>query len=232
MFPGLSSRDVLRMEWRDVFFIHWPVDPAVVEPTLPDSLAVDTFDDRAWLGIVGFRMDGIRPRFVPIGHSFRELNLRTYVRHDGDPGVYFYNLDADDRLGVALARRLFALPYYRAEMTVREHDGGIRFRSERSHPGAPSAAFDATILPRGKAEPVESGTLESFLVERYRFFTERRGSIAVGEVDHEAWPLQDADATIRHNTFFEASGFELPSGEPHLLYSPGVDVTAGWVRVA
>ncbi|WP_248299410.1 YqjF family protein [Halorhabdus amylolytica] len=220
------------MEWRDVFFIHWPVDPAVVEPTLPDSLAVDTFDDRAWLGIVGFRMADIRPRFAPLGRSFRELNLRTYVRHDGDPGVYFYTLDADDRLGVAIARRLFALPYYRAAMTVRDRGGETRFRSERRHSGAPPATFDATIDPRGERESVEPGTLEAFLVERYRFFTERRGSIAVGEIDHEPWPLQDADVTIRDNTLFEASGFETAGEDPHVRYSPGIDVTAGWVRDA
>ncbi|WP_135664061.1 YqjF family protein [Halorhabdus rudnickae] len=227
-----TQRDVLTMAWRDVFFAHWPVDPTVLEATLPDGLTVDTFDGQAWLGIVGFRMDDIRPRFVPIGRSFQELNLRTYVRHDDVPGVYFYNLDADDRLGVAIARRLFGLPYYRAEMTVSERDGETRFRSQRHHSGAPDAAFDATIRPRGEPESVESGTLEAFLVERYRFFTERRGSIAVGEIEHEPWPLQDVDVTIEHNTLFEASGFDSPDGDPHLLYSPGIDVTAGWVRNA
>ncbi len=230
MAPGQSLPDLLTMRWRDVYFAHWPVDPAVVEPTIPDGLTVDTFDGQAWLGIVGFRMADIRPRFGPIGRSFHELNLRTYVRHEDSPGVYFYTLDADDRLGVKIARRLFALPYYRAKMTVRERNGETRFRSERAHPEAPPAAFDATFDPQGEPGTVDSGTLEAFLVERYRFFAERRGSIAVGEIAHEPWPLQNADAAIRENTLFEASGFEAPAGDPHLRYSPGIDVTAGWIH--
>lgn len=104
------------MTWQDVGFMHWPVAPETVEATLPDGLAVDTYDGRAWLSMVPFQMADIRPRGSPIGRSFGELNLRTYVVADGTPGVYFYNLDADDRLSVTLARQLFQLSYYRESM--------------------------------------------------------------------------------------------------------------------
>jgi uncharacterized protein YqjF (DUF2071 family) len=144
------------MTWRDVFFAHWPVDPETVAATLPPGLSVDTDEEgRAWLSVVGFVMDDIAPRFSPVGLSFPELNLRTYVERDGAPGIYFYNLDADDRLGVPVARSLFQLPYYRAEIDVEERGGAIEFRSERTHSGVPPARFDATITPRG--DPVSTG---------------------------------------------------------------------------
>ncbi|QSG09999.1 YqjF family protein [Halapricum desulfuricans] len=228
-----DSRHLLSMRWRDAVFAHWPVECDVIEPTLPEGLAVDTGPDgRAWLSVVGFVMADIRPRFSPIGRSFPELNLRTYVRHGDATGVYFYNLDADDRLSVALARRLFKLPYYRAEMRVTERDGEIRFRSYRTHEGVETAAFDATIEPQGAPEPVEPRSLAAFLVENYRFFVAGDGALYEGAVSHEPWAIAPAELTVRENTLFSASGFDRPAGEPLVQYAPGEAVTAGRIRRA
>nr|WP_049935847.1 DUF2071 domain-containing protein [Haloplanus natans] len=226
-------RALLSMRWDDVLFAHWPVDPGVVAPTLPDGLAVDTDGGDAYLGVVGFRMDPIRPRGAPFGLSFPELNLRTYVRSADGPGVYFYNLDADDRIGVTLARALFELPYYRAEMRVEDGEDGIRFRSRRTHRDAASARFDATYRPTGTAKPVAPDSLDAFLTERYRFYTESEGGrLYRGDIEHPPWEVSDATLSIRSNTLFEANGFDRPAGEPLVRYSPGSDVTAGRLRRA
>ncbi|MDS0281689.1 YqjF family protein [Haloarcula onubensis] len=222
--------DLLRMTWRDVGFLHWPVDPSVVAPTLPDGLTPDIKNGQAWLGVVPFEMADIRPRGSPVGRSFGELNLRTYVTDGETPGVYFYNLDADDRLSVALARRLFELPYYRASMTVRRTDDGVRFRSRRTDDRAPPADFDATYGPADGAEPHVPATrsLEAFLVSRYRFYVaDDSGTIYYADIDHDPWPLQAGTATVRENDLFAANGFDRPAGDPIVHYSPGIDVTAG-----
>lgn len=219
------------MRWEDVLFAHWPVDPAVVAPTLPAGLTVDTHDGDAYLGVVGFRMRSIRPRGVPVGLSFPELNLRTYVRADAGPGVYFYNLDAADRIGVGIARGLFKLPYYRAEMGVDGAGDGIRFRSRRTHRGAAPAEFDATYRPNGAATTADPGSLDAFLTERYRFYTASDGGQCYrGEIAHPPWELRDATLSVRENTLFEANGFDRPAGDPRVRYAPGIDVTAGRIR--
>ena len=82
---------VMRMRWTDLLFAHWPMDPAVLAPLVPPELTVDTFDGRAWLGIVPFRMEDVAPRglpAVPRLSVFPELNVRTYVTHRGLPGVW------------------------------------------------------------------------------------------------------------------------------------------------
>lgn len=131
----MLTRRWLEMTWRDALFCHWPVDPAVVSGTLPDRLSAATHEGDAYLSVVAFVMDDIRPPGAPVELSFPELNLRTYVVGPDGPGVYFYNLDADDRLGVAVARRLFALPYYRAEMDVARPATADRSGSARSAGG-------------------------------------------------------------------------------------------------
>ena len=230
---------LLEMRWRDGLFAHWPVDPATIEPTLPERLEVATYDGQAWLGVVPFVMEDIRPRGSPVGLTFPELNLRTYVEHDGAKGVYFYNLDADDRLGVRVARSLFRLPYYRAEMHVRrgpwpgdpesDPEEAITFTSRRDHEGVPPARFDATYRPAGEAFEPEPGSLEAFLVENYRFYTQGN-RLYRGDIEHDPWTLRPAEAEIRSNTLFAASSFDRPAGEPRLHYAEPLDVTAGRIR--
>jgi uncharacterized protein YqjF (DUF2071 family) len=228
---------LLSMTWADLLFAHWPVEPAVVEGRLPDGLTVATHDGEAYLGVVPFVMRDIRPRYAPVGTSFRELNLRTYVRETaagrgdaGEHGVYFFNLDADDRLGVALARSLFQLPYYRARMrAVREGDR-VAFRSQR--PGG-DARFVAAYGPDGGLFTPEPGSLPAFLTENYRFYTaDDRGRIWYGDIDHPPWRLTPATADFVENDLFAVNGFDHPGGEPLLHYARRIDVTAGRLRRA
>ena len=242
----MTGRRWLEMTWRDGLFAHWPVEPSTVAAALPDGLSVATHDGDAYLGVVPFVMDDIRPRGLPTGLSFPELNLRTYVEGPNGPGVYFHSLDADDRLGVAVARGLFRLPYYRAETDVRRTaasggldargvdasgGGAVRFASRRVHRGAPNARFDATYAPAGEAFTPDPGSLPAFLLENYRFYTAGSGGrLYVGEIDHEPWTLRPAEAEIRANTLFAANGFEAPDGDPVLHYSEPLEVTADRIR--
>lgn len=220
--------DLLSMRWRHTLFAHWPVDPAIVQARLPDRLSVATYDGRAWLGVVSFDMVDIRPRGSPVGLSFPEVNLRTYVEpaSGGERGVYFFTLDAADRLGVTAARLGFRLPYHYATMAVRERDGVIDYQSYRpASRDVPAAHFDATYRPVGEPSPPEPGSLTEFLTENYRFYTDG-WPIVVGVVDHDPWPIQDADAEIRANTMFDACGFAHPGGDPLVHYAREIDVTA------
>lgn len=225
------QRDLLTMTWLDGLFAHWPVDPDLVDERLPAGLDVATYDGDAWLGVVAFEMTDIRPRGSPIGLGFPELNLRTYVEPEGggQRGVYFFNLDAQDLLGVSVARLLFALPYYRADMHVSRHGDEVQFTHQRTHPGASPAHFDAVYRPTGDVFRAEPGSLEQFLVENYRFYTKGR-RLYRGDIRHDPWPLQEATVDIRANTLFEANGFEPPEGEPLVHYSRELDVTADRIR--
>ena len=231
----MFGTDLLSMTWRDLLFCHWAVDPGTIEGTLPDRLTVATHEGTAYLGIVPFVMEDISPRGSPIGLTFPELNLRTYVEGPAGPGVYFYNLDADDAIGVSVARRLFNLPYYRASMTVdregAEGDRAVRFRSRRTHDGVPSARFDVTYRPSGEPFRPKPGSLPAFLVENYRFYAYGR-RLYHGEIDHDPWTLRPATVSIRENGLFAASGFDHPPGEPIVHYGESLPVTAGRLRRA
>lgn len=218
----------LHMGWRHVLFANWTVDPDVVDAHLPDALTVDTYDGDAWLSVVPFTNVDVRPTWAPAGWGVRlpEINLRTYVTHDGDPGVYFFSLDAEGVLGVTGARLFHRLPYFYARQSLETAGESVHFRSRRFHPGARPLAFEGTYAPTEEIGHAEEGTLDHFLVHRLRYYTDTGRGIRYADVDHEPWPLYRANATIGENGCFAANGFARPDGDPILLYSPGVDTVA------
>ena len=72
---------------------------------MPPQLELDLFEGTAYVGLVPFTMTGVRPVGLPPVRgisSFHETNVRTYVHREGrDPGVWFFSLDAANRIAVS-----------------------------------------------------------------------------------------------------------------------------------
>jgi uncharacterized protein YqjF (DUF2071 family) len=172
---------------------------------------------------------------VPGLSAFPELNVRTYVRprdeRRGRPGVWFFSLDAANPIAVAIARRLFHLPYVRARMSVRHDGDAIIYRSQRTHRGAPPAQFVARYAPVGAVVPTPPGSLADWLTSRYCLYTQdRQARLIRCDIDHDLWPLQPAEAEIDRNTMTEAIGIHLPPVAPLLHFSKRLDIRAWWLR--
>lgn len=229
----------LRMRWRDLLFLHWPVEPGALQRHLPDGLRVETFDGAAWLGVVPFVMDDTRVRWlppVPTARRFPECNLRTYVRPRGAggharPGVWFFSLDAHSRLAVEGARWSFGLPYFRAAMRCRRDADAVDYASERTDRRAPPARFAARWRQAGAFAPARPGTLEHFLVERYCLYAVRGGRLIVGDVAHAPWQLAAADVALAECDMTQLVGVELPAAPRSALVAAPLDVL-GWSPVA
>jgi uncharacterized protein YqjF (DUF2071 family) len=209
----------MKQTWHDLLFAHWPLPPTVLRPLVPSQLELDIFDGECWVGIVPFRMSGIRARALPPlpGLSrFPELNVRAYVTYGGKPGVYFFSLDAASRAAVWVARAFYHLPYFHAAMTSREHDGSIHYTSYR-HQG--SAQFRGSFRPIGEVRLREKKSIEHWLAERYCLYTTHRGRVYRGEIHHPPWPLQDAEAEFERNTMAQAAGINLPASMPLLHFA-------------
>jgi uncharacterized protein YqjF (DUF2071 family) len=210
----------MRQRWEDLLFAHWPVPPEALRPLIPHPLEIETWDGAAWLGIVPFRLAGLRFRrgpLVPRVHSFVELNVRTYVTNGERSGVWFLSLDASSRAAVLGARQTYRLPYHLARMATAERGGWIEFRHERVGGGF---AFEARYRPVAEAAAASPGSLECFLAERYLLYAaDRRGRLFSADIRHRPWPLQPAEAEIE----VDGVGIEL-CGDPHLRFSRSIDV--------
>jgi uncharacterized protein YqjF (DUF2071 family) len=209
--------------WHDLLFAHSRIDAALLRPQIPSALEIDTFDGEAWIAVVPFRMSGVRLRMsppVPGLSAFPELNVRTYVKADGKPGVWFFSLDATNAVAVAAARLTFHLPYFRARMSCVERDGWIHYDSRRTHRGAAPAGLRGRYRPVGECFEAARGTPEHFLTERYCLYAATaKGRVVRGEIHHPPWQLQVAEAGFEKNTMIEAAGLPFPAGKPLLHFA-------------
>jgi len=222
-----SARALGRQRWCDLLFLHWRLEPETVQAKLPAGLTVDLHGGAAWLGIVPFFMERIRPAFLPPLpwlSWFLELNVRTYV-HDanGSPGVYFFSLDCNQPVAVALARRFFHLRYEHARMSAQRDGGSIHYTSQRRGDGM-EARY---AWPRPAAlQEAAPGSLEFFLLERYALFADRAdGALMSGRVHHPPYRLAGTTAEAWSVRPAELAGFHLSGPPDSVLASPGVDVT-------
>jgi len=218
----------MQQVWHDLLFAHWPIDAVAMRSHVPTELELDTFAGSAWIGVVPFRMSGVRLRCLPAvpgTAAFPELNVRTYVRVDDRPGVWFFSLDAANALAVAVARAWFHLPYFRARMSCTARDEEVLYDSERVHRGAPGAAWRGTYAPTGPVSHAPRGTLEHWLTERYCLYARSpQGRVRRGEIHHDPWPLQPATASVEVDTMAAAHRIALPDRAPHLLFARRLDV--------
>jgi uncharacterized protein YqjF (DUF2071 family) len=219
----------MKQTWHELLFAHWRCDPRVLAPLVPAPLELDRFDGDAWVGVVPFRMSNVSPRGVPPVpgvSAFPELNVRTYVRAGGMPGVYFFSLDAASRLAVAAARALFGLPYFHASMRLEYAGDTVRYRSRRRvRAGSPPAELVASYRPVGAVAYARPGTLEWFLTARYCLHTvDHRARVHSVDIHHAPWPLQRAAAEFETNSMAAAVGIALPPEAPLLHFSQRLDV--------
>jgi len=226
------ERPVMLQGWRELTYVHWPYEPAVVQSQLPAGLEVDTFDGKAWVGLVAFHMERIRlPRTpaVPYFGTFCETNVRTYVRGpDGQPGVWFDSLDVTRLLPVAVARASYRLPYMWSRMRIDRVGEYVTYTARRRWPGPRGARSELAIR---LGAPIEAPSpLEHFLTARWGLFTQLGSRLAYAPVEHPEWPLQQATVAYIDDDFISAAGYPRPQGDPLVHYSPGVEVRIGLPR--
>jgi len=217
----------MHQNWGKLLFMHWAIDAEALRPLISSQLSIDTFEGKAWIGVVPFTMWGIRASFMPAipgTSSFHELNVRTYVHFNGIPGVWFFSLDAANSLAVWGARAFYHLPYFNARMSLAQKVKAIHYSSTRIDNRGESADFQATWKigePLPRSEP---GSLEFFLTERYCLYANHRDQIYRSRIFHDPWPLQSATVDSFHSTMIESLGVVAPSGEPLLHYAEAIAV--------
>jgi uncharacterized protein YqjF (DUF2071 family) len=247
--PPLPTRQIMSQWWRDITFLHWPVDPDLLAPLLPKGVRPDLFDGSAWVGLIPFRMVdagiGTGPP-VPWLGTFPETNVRVYSVDDrGRHGVTFLSLEAQRLLVVLGARLGFNVPYEWASMRVRDHAGQVdgggadaggrvltyttrRFtRAQASGVGRPRSRVTVRV-----GEPLaQPSPLELFLTARFGLHTAVAGRTLWVPNTHGPWPLRSAEVLELDDELVAAAGlgwFARTTPPSSVLFSDGVRTTFGF----
>jgi uncharacterized protein YqjF (DUF2071 family) len=218
--------------WDRAVFIHYAAEPAALQAQVPFEL--DLREGRAFVSLVAFTLSRMRPRIggrlsewllKPIAtHEF--LNVRTYVRHAGEPGIYFLAEWLNNRASVLLGPRSFGLPYrfgriaydhapdgHALRGTVEARVGQLRYEGE-------IASHDFGSC--------ETGSLNEFLLERYTAFTRHHHRTRFFRVWHSPWPQVPAEIEVTTDSLIASTGAWWQTAEfVGANYSPGAAVWMG-----
>ena len=255
--PPLPTTQIMSQWWRDIAFLHWPVEPALLAPLMPRGVRPDEFDGSAWVGLIPFRMVDagvLRGGPVPWLGTFPETNVRIYSVDDhGRHGVVFLSLEASRLLVVLGARLGFNVPYQWASMRVRDAVGAGA-AEDVGNPGAGRADAPGRVLtyttrratrsrvagigrPHSRisirvGEPVtEPEPLDLFLTARFGLHTSVAGRSLWVPNTHGPWPLRRAEVLELDDDLVAAAGlgsFARTTPPTSVLFSEGVRTTFGF----
>ena len=226
-FPMPKRKFSLKQNWVDLTFMHWEVDPKILAKHIPEDLEIELFEGKAYVGIIPFKMEKVRPRnlpSIPLISNFPEFNIRTYVKKNGKGGVYFLTLDAQSIVTCKYAPFAYGLPYRYAKCNFHTNEKGEYFWSSvRTTNGI---KLEGKSIAYGSLMKAEKGSLEEFLFERYCLYVEKKGITYRAYTCHEPWEFRNAKVEIKENSlteFYELGIKNLLN--PDLVHvSTGVDV--------
>jgi uncharacterized protein YqjF (DUF2071 family) len=216
---SLPGEPLFIADWMRTLMIHYEVEPAALQRVVPFQL--DLRDGRAFISAVAFTLSRMRPRFCsrisawllkPIStHHF--LNVRTYVRVNGETGIYFLAEWLSNRLSVILGPLAFGLPYRFARIEY-NHDWKLAASNASPLPFALTGrvadcgtgnafAYHARLRTESKFRECEPGSLTEWLMERYTAFTKFGKIRRFFRVWHQPWLQAPASVRVTEQTLLD-----------------------------
>lgn len=213
-------------EWNNALFLHWKVPITDLAHLVPGQLNIDTYNGEAWISIVAFTMEKIRPKELPYISAisnFHEINVRTYLTDKEKPGVYFLNIEAEKHISTFIAKSLSGLPYEKSEIKRRTIGEEHQYKSaNRIKEFGMDASFRIGAPIHDKSE------LDKWLTERYCLYFEKNETFYRYETHHKEWELETVDIQ-KLISAYKVGNISLDRKPDLVHYSPGVKVIA-WKR--
>ncbi|MGP4077753.1 YqjF family protein [Halobacillus sp. K22] len=195
--PLPNGKWMLSQKWQNLLFMHVPVAKEALQELLPEGLELDCYQGEAWVSILPFEVTDMHFRntpAIPYLHSYLELNVRTYVKRKGIPGLYFFSLDANKLLAVVGAS-FTTLPYRYAQMDMCEYGDTIHFQSKRL--GKNKASLQAAFRPHSSLWIPDEDSLDAWLLERYYAWRSIGNTMVELGIHHLPWQVQKVEADLQ-----------------------------------
>ena len=213
-------------EWNNALFLHWKVSRDELAELVPKNISIDTFKGNAWISLVAFSMEKIKPKRFPSVSKisdFHEINVRTYLTTENKAGVYFLNIEAEKQLSVWIIKLLSGLPYEKANISRQQNKYDQKYTSINKRKGF---QFDTSFIVGEKIE--QKSELDKWLSERYCLYLNKGKKRYRYEIHHKEWNLYNVEIT-NLKIKYKIGAITLNDKPDLVHYSDGVKVLT-WQR--
>lgn len=213
---------MLRQELGETLFLHWEVDPAVVRPLVSSALSLDLYEGLAFVAMIFRRTTSVRPYGTDAAAfaSYYEVHLRTYVQHNGAAGLWYFSMDSGNDVVGRVGRAWMKLPFFHAKSegccASKARRGWAR--SERLAEQGRGAMADVSYELGASVGAFVDATLEGFLHNRVRVYSEHEGALYLTRLRHEPYTFCEVKVRSLEETLSLAAHLSLPSSKPLLAF--------------
>lgn len=173
-------------EWNDVLFLHFIVSFDELRSLVPENLILDDFNQQYFVSIVCFKMEKIRPinfPSFPLISDFHEINIRTYIKNDDKPGVYFLSIEAAKTISAKIAKILSGLPYEKSNIK----------RTSNAYINLNKRTNNTLNISFKVEEKLAKDAMKDWLTERYCLYLEQNKNLFRYEIQHQEWELNNTE---------------------------------------
>jgi uncharacterized protein len=208
------GKTFLTAEWRKLLIINYSVDPSILTPYLPYKTELDTWKDKCYVSLVGFRFVNTKLKgiSIPFHQNFEEINLRFYVRYkdgvDWKRGVTFIKEIVPKPALTFVANSIYKEKYvtHPTRHKYVENVDSMDVSYEWKHKGS----WD-TIQVTAALAPTEIGygSEEEFITEHYWGYTQLDNRLTSEyQVEHPRWQVYPVIKQLIKVRFGELYGAE------------------------
>jgi uncharacterized protein YqjF (DUF2071 family) len=207
-----------KQTWKNLLFQHFEInDISTLEKYLPKACTFDSFDGKYYLGLVAMNMTNVRHKAtgdIVWFKNYNELNVRTYILHDGKPGVLFLSLDVDSLISIFGARVFYGLPY-RLSTYKNSENQVSSFRNSKLQ-------FQTQYKITSEPKIYEENTFGYWATERYFFANKYLGVSFKGEISHKPWEL--CTASVVNSNLSVLDKYDIKEQYSDILFCKQIDV--------
>jgi len=223
------ARTFLTAEWHHLIGVTYAADEALLAPHLPRGAQIDELEGSPRVSLVafGFRHTRVRGLAIPGHITFPEINLRFYVRLNGERGVVFIREYVPRPAISIVAKLIYNEPYRttRMEHVVTEARDALHVR----HRFGPRRANLLEAIATVDGRLPEPASAEHWLTHHdLGVGRTRRGEARSYRVEHDLWPLHEVltlNAQVDFGALYGPEWAHLATAEPsHVTLATGSEV--------
>jgi uncharacterized protein YqjF (DUF2071 family) len=203
-------RPFLTARWSDIVLLTFEAPEDLIRRSIPPGVEADRWNGRTHVSLVALRMLNVRVRGwrIPGFTAHPQVNFRTYVRLNGEPGVWFIRQLVPSRVIAAVGRLRYDEPFWPMPIRSRVVDLPVEVRVEYAvGPGA--LGWHVSVLGTRRATVSGPESAERYFAERVLACRARpAGGLRVFRVEHPAWAVREVRAVDYRFDFGSLYGAE------------------------